>query len=37
MKRIFASINLVDVHHAKNVLESAGIRAGAIRRESAPH
>lgn len=27
MKRIFASINLVDVHHAKNLLESAGIRA----------
>jgi hypothetical protein len=24
--RIFASINLVEVHHAKNVLESAGIR-----------
>lgn len=26
MKRIFASINLVDVHHAKNLLDSAGIR-----------
>ena len=26
MMRIFASLNLVDVHHARNLLESAGIR-----------
>ena len=24
--RIYASLNLVDVHHARNLLESAGIR-----------
>lgn len=27
MKRIFASVSLVEVHHAKNVLDSAGIRS----------
>ncbi len=27
MKRIYASISLVDVHHAKNLLDSAGILA----------
>lgn len=27
MRRIFASISLVDVHHAKNLLASAGIHA----------
>ena len=26
MKRIFAAINLAEVHHAKNLLESFGIR-----------
>ncbi|MSP95942.1 MAG: DUF2007 domain-containing protein [Betaproteobacteria bacterium] len=33
MKRIFASLNLVDVHHAKNLLESIGIRS-CVRNES---
>ena len=27
MKRIFASVNLIEVHHAKNLLDSAGIRS----------
>lgn len=27
MKRICASVNLIEIHHAKNVLESAGIRS----------
>jgi len=26
MKRIFASLNLIEVHHAKNLLDTLGIR-----------
>lgn len=33
MKRIFASLNLADVHHAKNLLDTMGIDA-VIRNES---
>jgi hypothetical protein len=31
--RIYASLNLIDVHHARNLLESAGIRTE-LRNES---